>query len=229
MKSLRSLAPAILAGVVGLTSLPARSDIIGFEDLPNGPTVSTPSLGLNVAVNPPVGGDATYDGIVWDSRLSVVHSSYNLGPGSPLFGLPHSGDVYLTAADDHILITTTEVLTSAWFGRNVYYGYGANGTDQITVNALHGSTVLDSITYNLPRTLGGLEPEPLTQLDTSEFLSLTGITGYRIDRHEVDPLYNANNWIGDDFDFVPVPETSSTALAVAGALVGFGLYRRIRR
>ncbi|HTI71887.1 MAG TPA: hypothetical protein VMF06_18065 [Candidatus Limnocylindria bacterium] len=210
------------------SSSTALGSVFTFDDLPNGPTPSVQTVNLNEAVNPPVSGNATYGGIVWDSSFELVNSSYKIADDSPHFGLAHSGDVFVTTATDHVMITTSEVLLGAWFGRNVYYGFG-NGTDQITVNAMSGATVLSSITYDLPLTMGGSQPEPLTHLDTSSFLELTGITGYRIDRHEVDPEFGGNHWVGDDFEFVPVPETGSMTLAAAALLGGYALVRRTRK
>ncbi len=203
--------------------LAARADTLAtFDDLPNGPTVATPTRQFIDAA-----GSASYDGVIWDSRLYVANVSYKLSPDSPDFGASHSGDTYLVTADDGIMLTTDMVLTSAWFGRATFYGFGG-GTDQVTINALHGSTVLDSVTMDLPLTNPG-HTEPLVKMDTSAFLSFSGITGYEIDRRETDPTFGANNWIGDDFDFVATPEPGWAA-AIAGLILGAGAgFRAYRR
>jgi hypothetical protein len=67
--------------------------------------------------------------------------------------------------------------------------------------------------------------------DTSIFASLTGITGYRIDRHELGS--QTGNWVADDFSFTPasVPEPSSLGLSLLSllALGGKLLMNAVRR
>jgi hypothetical protein len=73
---------------------------------------------------------------------------------------------------------------------------------------------------NLPEANAGL-PEPLQMMDTSAFVALSGITGYRIDRHAQGPF--SDSWVGDNFVFQsPVPEVSSAwllALGLGGLLI----------
>jgi len=223
---MKSIAASFLGLAIASASGAHAGDFLAtFDDLPNGPTAANPALPLNEAVNPPVSGNATYGGVVWDSNFSVASVSYHISDTGPAFGLSHSGQDYLTTATDGVSITTSMVLTEAWFGRCQYYGF-SNGTDQVTVNAMHFNQVLASVTLNLPLTDPG-QPEPLVRMDTSSFLSLSGITGYTINRDTVDPTYGANNWIGDDFNFVSVPESPSFAVVTAAALaLGFSVSRR---
>ena len=170
------------------------------------------------------GDSLLYRGVVWDSRFTVVGDAYrvdSVSPG-PLYGLPKSpryfvgndnGTVGGAFTNDGLLMTTTRVLTEAWFGQNEYYGYGG-GADQVTVHALQGSTVIGSVTLDLPDDALG-EPEVMRKTDTSSFLSLTGITGYRIDRR-TQGLY-ADNWVADNFVFQSaVPEAATAWLWLCG-------------
>ena len=209
----------------------AHAATASFDDLPS-PPVQT-GAGVLYYVN---NNSSSYDGVVWDQRFVVVGDQYRISPpGSPLFGLPNSGHYFVTngtgnvggaPTNDGLTLTTTQVLTSAWFGQNEYYGYGG-GADRITVSALNGTTVLGSVSLDLPETHAG-QPEPLQKLDTSAFLALSGITGYRIDRHE--PAQYRDSWIGDDFTFqtAPVPEVSSAGLLALG-LGSLALLRPSRR
>ena len=218
------------AGTVAIFSLThVMALTIGFDDLPSPPAL-TGATGLQYANAS--GGGSLYHGITWDTSVEVVGSQYRVDPGTPgpLFGLPHSGDYFITNGNGSqgVSLATTLVLTGAWFGRNEYYGYGGNA-DQITINALHNGTTLASITYDLPLTTPG-QPEPLTFMDTSSFGSLSGITGYTIDRH-VTSEYKGN-WVADDFTFVSpaaVPETGATSLLAGIAALGFVAGRRCLR
>ena len=157
-------------------------------------------------------------------------------PG-PLFGIPHSGHDFITNGgtdNDGILLTTDQVLLGAWFGRNEYYGFGS-GADQVTINAMHGETVLASVVFDLPAPSVAGQPGMMGFADTSGFASVTGITGYRIDRHEL--AAETGNWVADEFSFGPasVPEPSSLVLsmfgllAVSGNLLSHGHGRKDRR
>jgi hypothetical protein len=195
----------------------AHASTATFDDLASPPAL-TGATGLQYANN----GSASYAGVVWDTRFEVVGDGYRVAVDGPLFGSPASGhyavtnataDVGGVASNDGLLLTTALVLTSARFGQNEYYGYGG-GADRITVSALRASTVLGSVTLDLPDANPG-QPEPLQLLDTSAFLALSGITGYRIDRHA--PSVYRDSWVGDNFVFQsPVPEVSAAGLLTLG-------------
>jgi len=189
-----------------------------FDDLPAPPAL-TGTADLFTAN----GASANYQGVIWDSRFRVVGDAYRVDPaGGPLFGLPKSPHYFVTneSADvdgsftnDGLLMTTTLVLTEAWFGQNEYYGFGG-GADEITIHALRASDILGSVSLVLPDDTPG-QPEPLQMIDTSAFLSLTGITAYRIDRHP-QGLF-ADNWAADNFVFQStVPEPSTAWLLMLG-------------
>jgi hypothetical protein len=199
----------------------AHAGLVTFDDLPSPP--ATDSLtGLSFANS----GSAVYQGVTWDSRVTVVGDAYRVDTATPgpLFGIPHSGHYFITsggADNDGIVLTTDHVLMGAWFGRNEYYGFGS-GADQVTINALSGTTVLASVVFNLPAPAVAGQPGPMGFADTRSFASLTGITGYRIDRHELAD--ETGNWVADDFSFAPagVPEPSSLALSMLGLLAVSG-------
>lgn len=210
---------AALAGLAGV----AQATTAAFDDLA-GPPVPAAATSLSAANS----GSDSYAGVVWDSRFVVVGDQYRVDPPSgPLFGLPHSGHYFVTNADgaDGLTMTTTQVLTSAWFGQNAYYGFG-NGADRITVSALQDSNVLGSAQLDLQNANPG-QPSQLQRMDTSAFLALSGITGYRIDRRA--PGQYLDNWVGDSFVFQsPVPEPSSAWLLVLG-LAGLAWPCAVRR
>lgn len=207
----------------------ASAATLGFEDMAAPPAL-TSATGLSFAN----GGSSVYGGVTWDSRFTVVGDGYRVDtvtPG-PLFGVPHAGHYFVTnqgagAGNDGLSIDTSMVLTGAWFGRNEYYGYGA-GADQITIHALSGASVLASVLFDLPELLPGL-PEVLSFVDTSSFATLSGITGYRIDRRELGAA--SGNWVADDFTFVAaraVPEPATIWLTLGAlASLAMGVRRRV--
>ena len=208
----------------------SRAGLITFDDLPSPP--ATDSLtGLFFANN----HSTVYQGITWDSRVDVVGDAYRVDTATPgpLFGIPHSGHFFITNGEDPndgILLTTNQILLGAWFGQNQYYGFGS-GADQVTINALSGETVLASVVFDLPAPSVAGQPGLMGFADTSGFANLTGITGYRIDRHELGA--ETGNWVADDFSFAPasVPEPSTVKLSILGllALGGRLLMNGIRR
>lgn len=148
--------------------------------------------------------------MTWDDAFSVYWDQYRVDPPEgPLFGRPDSGHYFVTNQDGQsgLRITTCNILTGAWFGRNEYYGFGASGADQITIVALSGETELALVVFDLPYQAVG-QPEVLSFMDTGIFRTLTGISGYRIDRRELGTL--SGHWVADDFQFaanseVPLP------------------------
>ncbi len=196
-----------------------------FDDLPTPPAVDS-STGLQFAN----GNSSNYSGALWDSRFRVTGDAYRVDtrtPG-PLYGIPHSGHYFATnggdgAGNDGLIISTPQILTGAWFGRNEYYGFGS-GSDQVTIRALDGAAVLGSVVFDLPVAPAG-QPGPLRFVDTSAFLALHGITGYRIDRRELGT--QAGNWVADDFTFASVDEPAVVWALPGGLLMLAGL-RRLR-
>ncbi len=222
---------SILSHLAALSfaALPVSALTVGFEDLPFPPALGA-STGLQYATAP--GDGSNYAGIVWDSRVVVVGDQYRVDPGTPgpLFGLPHSGSYFITNESsgdggNGITLATTMVLTGGWFGQVEYYGFGG-GADSITIHALNGSTSLGFVTFTLPEVTAG-QPEPLSFVDTSSFTGLSGITGYRIDRHPSSP--SADNWVADDLQFAPVPEPREMAVAAGLLMAGFAAWRRCSR
>jgi hypothetical protein len=214
---------------VGLTA-ESQADLITFDDLPSLPATDS-ATGLFFANH----NGSLYQGVTWDPRVNVVGDAYRVDTATPgpLFGIPHSGHFFVTnggAANDGILLTTDRILLGAWFGQNQYYGFGS-GADQVTINALSGSTVLASVVFNLPAPSVAGQPGLMGFADTSSFAGLTGITGYRIDRHELGP--QTGNWVADDFTFATasLPEPSCLVLSAIGvlALGGKPLLDAVRR
>ena len=171
-----------------------------------------------------------YQGVQWDAGFSVFGDQYRVGgPAGPAFGIAHSGHYFVTnqSGASGLMITTGQVLTGAWFGRNQYYGFGEGGADQVTIVALQGALELASVVFDLLESHTGLA-EPLSFVDTGVFAALSGITGYRIDRRELGSLNG--NWVADDFQFQApgaVPEPGSLALLLAG--LGVAALGRRRR
>lgn len=218
----------MLACAAGFSSATFATTTAGFEDLFAPPALNA-STGLRFTTAP--GDGHLYAGVVWDARATVVGAQYKVAADGPFFGLPHTGNYFITNEStdggNGITLTTTQVLTGAWFGRNEYYGFGG-GADAITITALASATPLGSVTFDLPELNDG-QPEPLSFINTSTFTGLIGITGYRID-HTTPNEFN-HNWIADDFQFqpAPIPEPAATAGAVGLLILGSVAWRRGRR
>jgi hypothetical protein len=214
--------------LVGAISGSASADFLAtFDDLSRPPALNS-STSLPSANN-----DSTvYGGVIWDPRFSVVGDQFRVNPPpnpppNPVYGIPHSGHFFVTndTGADGLTITTPLVLTGAWFGRNEYFGFGG-GADQVTITAVSGTTDLSSVVFDLPPETTPGVPNPLSFVDLSSFESLSGITGYRINRHV--PRDFAVNWVADDFQFsAVVPEPRSLVLlASALPIAGLFLWRR---
>jgi len=213
MTLIRSLKLAIGASVLAAASGHAAV-IATFDDLDAPPALDSAS-GLQYTN---FTNSLDYQGVTWDADFTVVGDAYHVSSSGPLFGVPHSGHYFVTNQSGHsgLMITTTQILTGAWFGRNQYYGFTEGGADQITIVALAGAVELASVVFDLPESHPG-DPEPLSFVDTGAFAALAGITGYRIDRRELGT--QAGHWVADDFQFGlanPVPEPGSMALLLGG-------------
>ncbi len=208
----------------------AAAGLATFDDFAT-PPATTGSTGLFFAN----GDSSVYQGVIWDSRVTVVGDDYRIDTSTPgpLFGIPHSGDYFITndsPSNDGILLTTTQILTGAWFGQNAYYGFGPGGADQVTIHALNGATILGSVVFDLPPAVDAGQPGIMGFADTSSFASLVGITGYRIDRRQVGD--QTGNWVGDNFQFVDalaVPEPTMLSMAAIGVIAAVGRHLRRRR
>jgi len=218
-----------LTGIFLTASTVRAQDTLTFDDMPGA------VIDGNVNFEFVNGGSTVYHGITWDDRLRVFGDQYKVGSTSeePYYGVPHSGNYALSNTDgtDGVYITTDRVLLSAWFGQNEFYGFGG-GADQVTITAMSGDFILNSLVFDLPDNNPG-QPEPLSFFDTSAFQSLTNITGYRIDRNALGEF--GGNWVADDFTFgassTVVPEAGSLPLAlsgigVLGMVAGVGHRRR---
>jgi len=219
---------------------------VGFEDL-----VAPPALNASEGLQYTNNDSSSYDGIVWDSRITVVGKSYEVNaspPAGPLFsgGAPGGGNYYITngtgATSDPnttygngITLTTNQVLQGAYFGSVEYYGYNVGeGASQISITAMNGSTALDTLNFTLvPNTQTGGSSNTavaMTYFNTSAFSSLSGINSYVINRtpRAGDLTANDSNvgWVADNFTFSrpssSVPEPTNEYLLLVLTL-GFAV------
>ena len=217
------LAPVLAVGATLALSRPAGAAFITFDALANlPPTNSFRSL---ASAN---GGSSVLGGATWDANFFVVGGGYveqfqNQGGSNP-FATPQTPNFALFNANaaDGLTIQTTDILTSLWLARPDM-GNGARGTNQVTVQALNGVTVLGSRTITLTSTTPAF-------LDTSSFTALTGVTGYRLNRVAIGgDGYGGGHYIADSFQFrpvaVPVPATALIFAFGAGLAVA---RRRLR-
>ncbi len=181
------------------------------------------------------GNSSTTQGVTFGDNALVIGDEYRVSPNAPnpTWGVPHSGHYFLGngTPNDYLLIQTTLVLTEAWFGRNEYYGNGGGATS-VTVTAVGALGDLGSETTLLPDTypytgnlpgysIGNGLPDPMVRLDTSSFLGLSGITGYRISR--VATGQYTDDWVGDDFTFTTATSPSTVPEPTGFATFGLGL------
>jgi hypothetical protein len=171
-----------------------------------------------------IAGSLMYGGVTWNNNWWVAGDEFvaRQDPSDMFqsdaqapFLKPHSGSFAIFNAFGYtgVSIDTDLYLTSVWLARPTLAD-GPDGATQVTVSALAGTTVLDSVSLDLTGTT------PIF-MDTSSFLGLSGITGYRFDRQAGPGEVSTHRgfFIADDFQFV-VPEPPTFALllvAVAGA------------
>ncbi len=208
--------------------VPAQANVfVGFEDL-----ATPPALTSYMSLSEANGGSRVVGGILWDERLRVFGDQARSGgdPAFPWHGIPHGPHFFISnefdvGDGDGIVLETSQVLTGAWFGQLSYYGeYQYPLT--LTVQALKGAEVLGEVTLELPEN-HGFDPLPMEHLDASAFLSLTGITGYRIHQSLINP--GSAYWTADDFQFATVPESAHVALLSASGLTALAITRERRR
>lgn len=218
--------PILLGSLIACAAQAAV--FVGFENL-----VSAPPVTGTASLYEANGNSSVIEGITWDSRLRVTGDQNRTSgdPSNPLSGIPHGGDFFITNeaypdAGDAVTIGTSLVLTGAWFSQVEYYGFGHDSMT-ITIEAMNGNTVLGSASVTLSPNNAGtppIPPLPMEFLDTSSFLALSGITGYRINQSPLDA--GSRYWSADDFSFAAVPEPENIALVSGAMLALFGLWRR---
>ena len=113
--------------------------------------------------------------------------------------------------ENELALQTTKILTGAWFGR-VDLGNGPYGATQIIIHALNGSTTLGTVSVALNSTTPSF-------MDTSLFMNLPGITGYRIDRvaQSGGIASRLGSWIAEDFAFADPSASNFTYHFVSGS------------
>ena len=220
------LATALAVAVTLGVGRPAEGAFVAFDSLVNLP--ATNSFRSLSAAN---GGSSVLGGATWDANFFVVGSGYieqfqNQGGTNP-FARPQTPNFALFNANaaDGLTIQTTDILTSLWLARPDM-GIGPQGTNQVTVQALSGGTVLASRTINLTSTTPAF-------LDTSSFATLSGVTGYRLNRVAIGgDGYGGGHYIADSFQFQPVavvPVPATALVFAVGAALAAARSRRLTR
>ena len=224
MKQSRFLNASLTVGwFAALPLVSCAQVVIDFDSLSAEPGVAT--YGQVSAVN---SGSSSLAGVSFNSSdFYVVGDQYveqfNNNGGSNPFIHPLSGHYGLFNAFGHdaLTLTTTQIMTEMWFARP-NFGATIDGPTDITIKALNGATVLGSASLSLSPVTATMQ-----RLDTSAFSSLSGITGYEIDRTAGTGPYGGGLWVADNIGFqATVPEPAETALSVGFVIAGFGLVRR---
>ena len=172
----------ILTVITGISL--STSKVVGLTlDFDNLPTQGATNKSLSFEDSN--GGSNTFQGVTFNANQFIVTGDdYRVGGAAPnpAFGLPHSGHFFLNNANtpnDGVVLTTSLVLTEAWFGRNEYYGFGGGASD-VTVTAFGVNGDLGSVAISLPDTfpytgnlpspnqsIGNGLPDPMVRMDTS--------------------------------------------------------------
>ena len=108
-----------LLGAAILLAASAQADTVAtFDDLALPPPL-TGGTGLQYTNS---SNSLDYAGVTWDARFGVVGDQYRVSSSGPLFGIAHSGHYFVTNNDgaSGLTISTSKLLTGAWFGRNQY-------------------------------------------------------------------------------------------------------------
>jgi hypothetical protein len=212
---------ACLLGTV-LFCCPSRAEVLTFEDFSISDAFGPSSFESFSEVN---AGSLVYGGVTWNNNWWLAgdefvarqdHSDMFQSDAQAPFLKPQSGRfaVFNAFGETGLLIETPLYLTGVWLARPTL-AEGPDGATQVTVSALAGTTVLGSVSLDLAGTT------PLF-MNTSSFLGLSGITGYRFDRQPGPGEVSTHRgfFIADDFQFV-VPEPStvvSVFIVLAGAM-----------
>jgi Ca2+-binding RTX toxin-like protein len=188
-----------------------RTVIANFDDFPILPAING-YANLSDLNN----GSNNYAGVQWDSRFQIVGRNYvelwvNQGPNT--YAKPRSASFasFNANGENGLALQTTKILTGAWFGR-VDLGNGPYGATQIIIHALNGSTTLGTVSMALNSTTPSF-------MDTSLFMNLPGITGYRIDRvaQSGGIASRLGSWIAEDFAFADPSASNFTYTLVSGS------------
>jgi hypothetical protein len=201
---------------------PLGAAVVVFDELPSLPASN--SFALLSGAN---SGSSLYAGVQWDDDVFVVGKDYveaYVPAGPNRFATPHSGLFAISNANgvNNIDLNTTLVLAGVWLSR-IDLGNGPYGATSVTITAYTGATPIGSETLALTSTTP-------TFLDTSSFIGLSGITGYRITRvaQSSGIAARVGGWVADDFQFVPEP-SRALLLCLGASLVGCRRKRKQNR